>query len=296
MNAAQLMDKVFDIYKKSFWNQVAFAAIVSIVAFMAIFAATFVLVIVISVFVYFMTSGGMVADELPVLMMIGIVVALLPFVAVWLAFSSSGHILLSRQAFYGYPASIAHMGLFKVVFRVFTAVLAQLIIAFPFFAVAFGLLAMIAFFPGATAVFVIGLVLVAVGYVLLANTFSLSVAVAAFERRYFFGAIFRSWELVKPDYWRIFGVRIVWMLAVFAFSFSAQGIFMVITAAWGLVAGTMPMFYLLTVVVVMITSFVGPMVVSLLISPLDGIMQSLIYFNQRIKHEGFDLELRIEKL
>ncbi|MCL1862491.1 MAG: hypothetical protein FWF78_02875 [Defluviitaleaceae bacterium] len=293
MYAAEMMDRVFDVYKKSFWNQVAFAAIVSVMAFMVFFLVAIIVAVIFALVMVAGLAGGAI-DDVSIFLLIGIIVVVMPFIMVWQAFSSSGHILLSRQAFYGYRSSLSHMGIFKVIFRVFTAILAQILIAIPFIVLAF-LIIMVAFTTGATF-FVVPAILLGLGYWVFSNMFSISVAVAAFERRYFFGAIMRSWELIKPDFWKIFGIRAVWMSSVFIFSLSAQGIFMLFNMLLGLLAETAPIAALFSILGIMFMSFVGPMIASFLVAPLDGIMQSLIYFNQRMKHEGFDLELRLETL
>jgi len=299
MNAAELMDKVFDIYKKSFWNQVAFAAIISIVNIGVIFIATTVLMVAFLALVATGLSLPSPADDVPGMLLLGVVIIILPFALIWQVFSALGHILLSRQAFYGYRTSIADMGIFKVFFRVLSVVFALLFVAIPFVAVAFGFIMAFVAFPGGLAFSGVGIVFLLAlgfGYLLLANMFSLSIAVAAFERRYFFGALMRSWQLVKPNFWRVFGVRTAWMFSIFAFSFSAQGIFTLLGMLITLVAGTAPIGVLFSFFGIIFTSFIGPMVAAMLVAPLDGIMQSLLYFNQRMKHEGFDLELRLEKL
>jgi hypothetical protein len=310
MNAAELMDKVFDIYKKSFWKQIAFSAIIYVIALAAMVVLTFILTIILMVFIVTLLAGAFGANFSAgyFILIFGIIALMvLPFVLIWQAFSSSGHILLSRQAFYGFKVRLKHMGLRKVFFRVFSSLVAQVIIAIPF--VIIFLVILFAFVytfenifllvnlnVAAIIGFFIVLAALGFGYLLISNIFSLSIAVAVFERRYFFGTVTRSWELIKKEFWRILGIRVVWYLAAMAFSVSAQGLFMLASGAWDIFAGTIPMIHEINSLVNFITQLAGPLIVVLLVAPLEGIMQSLIYFNQRMKNEGLDLEIRLEKL
>jgi hypothetical protein len=137
-----------------------------------------------------------------------------------------------------------------------------------------------------------------VGFFVFTNIFSLSVAVAVFERRYFFGTIARSWELVKPEFWRILGVRTIWIFVTSAISISSSGVFSLAMMAWTLLSDFMPIGVGIigSLFLMLITNFIGPAVIALITMPLDGILQALIYFNRRIKSEGLDLEIRLEKL
>lgn len=305
MNAAELMDKVVDVYKKSFWKQIAFAAIVYTIAIVAFFVLTFALAIIISFVVVIAMVGGGEEASFAVLVVAGLIV--LPLILLWQAFSSSGHILLSRQAFYGHRVQLSHMGIFKVFLRVFTAILAQIVFAIPFIALVIGVVVVFAntiqnffFMVDVSAAEVVGffalILLLGIGYVVYSHLFSLSVAVAVFERRYFFDTIKRSFQLVKPEFWSILGIRVIWYFVGVGISFTAQGAFSLILMGWEMVADTVPMGFGITILLSLLTGSVGSALVLLVIAPLDGIMQSLIYFNQRMKTEGLDIEIRLEKL
>jgi hypothetical protein len=129
-------------------------------------------------------------------------------------------------------------------------------------------------------------------YLAYSNIFSLS----AYERRYFFDTIRRSWQLVKYNFWKILGVRVIWYLVTAAVLLSVQGAFYLIIALWTALAGTISTGWMVGFAVLMLLSLVGMVLANLLVAPLDGIMQSMIYFNQRMKTEGFDIELRLVKL
>ncbi|MCL1842267.1 MAG: hypothetical protein FWF79_00460 [Defluviitaleaceae bacterium] len=302
MNAAELMDNVVVILKKSFWMQIAYAGIVYMLAFVGVFV---VLMLFAAVFMVSVATAGY-PGSYAMIIVAGL--AILPLFMIWQAFSSAGHILLSRQAFYGFKVSISHMGIFKVLFRVISSVIAQIILFIPFVIVSIGAVIFMGMLfenmgtvMGQLPVIIFILAIFSLllfGFLIYSNIFALSIAVAAFERRYFFDTITRSFQLIKSDFWRVLGVRSIWYIIVLGFSFSAQGVFSLLTVGWGFLAGSVPsgLLILVGVFISIFAGFVGPIIVSLVVAPLDGIMQSLIYFNQRMKTEGFDLELRIEKL
>ncbi|MCL1844792.1 MAG: hypothetical protein FWF77_02700 [Defluviitaleaceae bacterium] len=305
MNAAEIMDKVVDVYKKSFWRQMAWAAIFYVAAFFGTMIFAFITVFLLSFVTIFLVTAGM--DDANVFGVFGLAVValLLPLFLLWQATTSTGHILLAKPEFYGYRKKIFEAGLLKVILRVLTALLAQILFAVPFFIVAAAALIVfltsvenffimespVAFFSFLALIAAIGL-----GYLAYSHVFSLSVAVAIFEDCYFFGTIKRSWELVKTDFFRTLGIRTIWFIVVMVVSSTIQGAFQLLTQLSVLIAGAVPWFVIITFFVALFAVFIGPAVAGLLTAPLDGIMQVSIYFNQRIKNEGFGVELRLEKL
>jgi vacuolar-type H+-ATPase subunit I/STV1 len=138
--------------------------------------------------------------------------------------------------------------------------------------------------------------MVAFVYLALSNVFSISIAVAVYERRYFFGTIKRSWQLVKNDFWNILRIRTMWYLVIFAVMVSAIGMFVLLMSILNAVVGAVSIFGIVGMGLISLFGFLGMLAASLLSAPLDGIMQAMIYFNQRMKTEGFDIELRLVKL
>jgi len=131
--------------------------------------------------------------------------------------------------------------------------------------------------------------------VIYTNIFALSVPVAMFEKRVFFNAVFRSYQLLKEDFWRILGLRILWFFIVLLFSYSAQGLLMLIFGIATFIGGDMYSFIGLWTLTSIFQVYAS-MAVSLLVAPMEGIMTSLIYFNQKIKKDGLDIEINLERL
>ena len=305
MNAAELMDSVIDVYRKSFGKQIAFAAIAhavllaGIFAFAIVFTFAFVLLGLTALMDNSVTSGTV------IVILVGAFTVILPIMLVWSAFTVSGHIMLSRQAFYGHSIRIEFKKIFKSIFCVITTILAQIILFIPivaFLCVVIYLFATEYLWDATAYAGIIGIIavffLIAVGIFIFSNIFSLAVAVAVFERRHFFGAIFRSWELVKPEFWRILGIRTIWTFVAFSFSFSAQMLSAVALPALSYLDYVMPsaIVGIAGIFVMFVTNFAIPVAITLLVAPLEGILPALIYFNRRIKSEGMDLEIRLEKL
>ncbi|MCL2223715.1 MAG: hypothetical protein FWB96_01970 [Defluviitaleaceae bacterium] len=304
MNAAELMDRVVDVYKKSFGKQIAFAAIVYAVAFFGVVFLTIALAVFLGGIMGVMGGAGLfVFGDTGFVVIIGLLLAIIPVILVWQAFSSSGHILLSKQAFYGHKVKLDFAGIFNVFLCVFSVLVAQIILSVPFVAAALGTVFVFVYagfadFPVLRTIgFFVAVFVVSGAFLVYSNIFSLSVAVAVFERRYFFGAIGRGWLLVKPEFWRILGIRLLWWFVALAFSLSAQGVFAIITLLWDLIDAFIPVGFLLSdSYIFLLTTYVGPALVSLAVAPLSGIMEAVLYFNRRIKTEGLDLEIRLEKL
>ena len=298
MSVAELMDKVMDVYKKAFWKHMAFAAIISLISFVVVFAMSIVLFLIVGLLMFAAQTGGARGghNDAIVGIVIIIVIAYLPTVVAWQSFSTSGHILLSRKAFLSEKILLKKMGLFSVIISVITAVIANVLVSLPFIGVAFVFAFALTLSGSSYTVVIVTMLIIGFLYLLMANLFSLSIAVAAFERRYFFDALMRSYKLVKVDFWRIFGIQFLWILAIIAFSLSGQGLLGLVSWGWSVFSGTANMGVIVNVIVMFFSTVVGPIILALLIAPLYGIMQSIIYFNQRMKHEAYDLELRLEKL
>jgi len=299
MNAAELFDRAVDVYKKSFWKQMVFAAIVSLISFAAMmFAGVFL-----AMGLNFAASALFVGTEFVVFPVV-IVLVLVPFFLLWQSFSNAGHVLLAKQAFYGHKVKVPHYELPFVALRVLTVLLAQTLLILPFvvflFLIAYLLIPfwerllfmpMTAFPVGSLVVFVL---LIFVGFFAFTNVFAVAVAVAIFEKIFFFSAIRRAWELIKGEFWKILGVRIMWYLVILAVSSAIQGVFLLANELWFVFSGTVragfPMYG--PGVLFGVLAAVAPIFTSLAVAPMDGILQTVIYFNQRIK-KGENLQVGV---
>jgi len=313
MNTAELLDQSVDVYKKSFLVQLAYSAIVSVTAFVLIFVVGIIAVIIFAFFAgvfYGIGFDANMATSTIVVIAVGAVLFFVPLLMLWQALYSAGHILLAKQAFYGEKVRVNVEQLPKVALRVLSSFAAQILLfvlmllvlglIFFVFAIVFGLL----MYPApltAGGYFWLGFglvvaLVVGLGYWIFSNVFSLSVAVAIFEKRLFFGTITRSWQLVKGEFWKILAIRTLWFVATMVIYYSLYGVVNLLSVGVLFLAD---FFGFAGIVIAMLFNWVTiivSFVMSFAIMPLGGIVQAVIYFNQRIKKEGLDIEERLERL
>ncbi len=157
-------------------------------------------------------------------------------------------------------------------------------------AVVFGLIFWIGTAASVTAAVIIGLPL---GLILLAALIYLWVILSfappliVLERLGIFAAIERSFRLVKNDFWRVFGIRLLAMIAVqfiagavtIPFSFGGQ----LLLIAASSTAMTLLAFILLSV---------GAVIAQIITAPFGAGVIVLLYTDRRIRAEAFDLVLQ----
>jgi hypothetical protein len=271
MNAAELFDKVIDVYKKSFSKQVAYTAIVFSIGIVLLF-----------------------------LLVISVEVLAWLYVFALYSFACAGYMLISQTAFLGNAVRFRDFKIFGVFFRVATAFFAQIIVYIAVFSVII--------FPTAFAAVVLGMLpenfsqdsveMMIAGWVIFfvaslifsafSNIFALAAAVAAFEKRYFFGAVFRSWQLVKGQFWRVLGIRIIWGISIYAFFVCGVSILAFV--------GAILDYFEVNNIIFPIIFFFGMAFLFLVAAPLGAIMQTIIYFNRRMKTDGFDIKHNLKQL
>lgn len=306
MNAASLMDRVFTLYAATIKTQIAFSLIIGTISF--------ILMMALGIFMAFgvlgaaVGAGGYLDDRYLLIAILVIVIGIMPLYMIWVYLSASGHILISKQAFYGEPHDLPFREVLQAFLRIMSAALAQLLLSVPWllilFAIIYSALAGrdvlyfdILFFVDTIhpAVIVVAGLVYTLFYVVYSNIFALSIPVALFEKRVFLGTVTRSFQLLKGDFWRILGLRILWTLLVYLFSYSAQGLVMAVTAAVAAFAGAaIDMGHLMAATAPL--QFYASLFVGILVGPMEGIMTALIYFNQKIKQDGLDIGIMLSRL
>ncbi|MCL1999607.1 MAG: glycerophosphoryl diester phosphodiesterase membrane domain-containing protein [Turicibacter sp.] len=298
MNAATLMDRVFDVYKATFKFQMAFSIVVNIISILFVFTLGIVFAMAIGVVANLLVFS----DDFMVFVVLAVLVMILPLYLIWTYFATSGHILISKYAFFNEPVNLPMHDAFAALFRVIGATFAQIILSLPWLLIAggaayylflsleYGLI-----YNAPTALIVILVLAFVVSYLVYSNIFALLIPVAIFDKCTFFSAVARSYQLIKENFWRILGLRLLWFVLAFILSYSAQGLALLLLAATTDFAGenlSVLYFFLASGTLQLYVSlFVG-----LLIQPIDGILTALIYFNQRIKKEGFDIFVALMRL
>ncbi len=129
----------------------------------------------------------------------------------------------------------------------------------------------------------LGLILFVVPGILLLLRWSLAVQVMVLEDETIRGSMSRSADLTSGDRLRIFGVYFLYFVLVMIISSLWQVPVVVATIAAGR-ASTNPPFWTQLVLIF------GSFVTSSLVGPLLTIALSLVYYDERVRKEAFDLE------
>jgi len=223
MNSAEVLDQTMELYKKSFLKQVGISLIFSIIFMTALYILIFAGLIggMIMAFGTFaqgtLGAGGFFAIAVFILLFLLIV-------SMYGALSSTGNALITKKTFLG--ESCDDLGKvigesFKKIWRATSAVIANLIALLPMIIVmgvfVFFYVIMLGGFiddgMGVVSIilFSIFLVLVVIAFIVLYITITmLSVSVAIFEGKWFFGALVRGLSLAWPDFLKLMGIVSVW--------------------------------------------------------------------------------------
>lgn len=152
------------------------------------------------------------------------------------------------------------------------------------------LIVLTALASGVAAVLV-GIVAVLGGILLMAfvyiRWFQLAAASMVLEERGVFSSMGRSWQLSRGAFWRIFGIALLTLLvtqiAAQFLSFPLGLLSVVGTLIW---PGTMA-----EIMVQLLTQNVAQVVAGSLTTPFSASVAALLYLDQRIRKEGYDIEL-----
>jgi hypothetical protein len=152
------------------------------------------------------------------------------------------------------------------------------------FALVFGILGGLTAAIGPAVLILLLVVIPAAIYV--GNAWSLSTPALLFEDAGPVQALKRSWALVRGSWWRVLGIIAVGVLLVSILAGVLQGLLVLIPAA--LASGNQAALAVATVV--------AGTVSGTLTTPFTAAIFTLVYFDQRVRREGFDLELLAQGL
>jgi Membrane domain of glycerophosphoryl diester phosphodiesterase len=102
-----------------------------------------------------------------------------------------------------------------------------------------------------------------------------------FERAGPFRAIGRSWRLTKDNWWRVFGTLVVVFLIALVVNFALTAVLGIVAAGSDSISEVA--FALLTTIITLLTY--------MLTYPLWAAVMTVIYYDLRVRNEGFDLQL-----
>jgi hypothetical protein len=141
-----------------------------------------------------------------------------------------------------------------------------------------GVLLMILFF--------FGLIVVLLAAALISLCFAFVIPVIIIERRDPISAIGRSWKLVTSIFWRVLGVAVI----LFLLSLVFQAMAIVLGIFIGSIFDPFTQYAM--------SQALGQIVdygISMLLIPLFMITYTLLYFDARIRKEGYDLQMQMQQ-
>lgn len=133
---------------------------------------------------------------------------------------------------------------------------------------------------------IVGVVVVLAGFVAMAGLrvlFALAYPIVMVERRGPVAALRRSWGLVRPSFWRVFGI--VWLTAIIA---SVVG--SVLSSPFSVVGALFGSY------LQFVATAVGAILAGIVTTPLSANARTLLYYDGRIRREGLDLSVRIDQM
>ena len=126
----------------------------------------------------------------------------------------------------------------------------------------------------------IGTILLIIPGIFLATRLSMTFAALVFERTGPFGSLGRSWQLTKGNFWRTLGTLVVVFLITFVLQLVLGGI------AGGILGASDSGEFAVAVVLTLVN------VLTLVVTyPLWAAVVSVLYYDLRVRNEGFDLQL-----
>jgi hypothetical protein len=127
----------------------------------------------------------------------------------------------------------------------------------------------------------ISFILLVIPFIFLGVKFAMTFPAIVFERKGPFAAMGRSWTLTGKNWWRTFGTLLVVVLLTFV-------LYLAIFAALGAAVGATDMDN--EVVFAVLSTLLNIAVVAITY-PLVASIMTVMYYDLRVRHEGFDLQL-----
>jgi hypothetical protein len=127
----------------------------------------------------------------------------------------------------------------------------------------------------------IGLILLLIPGIFLGVKWSMTYAAIAGERAGPFAGMGRSWELTKGNWWRTFGTLIVVALLSFVLTFALLAAIGAAAAASDSISDT-AFAVVLTIATIIVLAIIYPLIAAII---------TVLYYDMRVRNEGFDLQL-----
>jgi len=305
MNASEILDKVFHIYKQTFSSQVGLSLCVCVFALVANIFVTPTLFMALG-FLSFVNVG------IPVFMVFVGIIFLWLFI-IFVNICVSAFSFLAWQSYSNKRADLSNAisSTLKSLLQIITVSLAQLIISIPLM-IAYYFIAYLVYtllsavssvadpaaifsLPTVILLFVVALLCFFIGMVVY-NLTALAVPIAIFDRKHFLNAIIDSYYLMKGEFWLILGVRTVFLgtILIIISSFTILS-WVLVGLAMSFVDSFAPNLNILIILSTMVLFLIN-IISYVLVLPLVCSFTSIIFFNQKTKKEGLDLAIKLETL
>jgi hypothetical protein len=307
MNLSEIMDRAIVILRKNIKSIALFSFGYGVIAFIGI-----IIVGIIGTIIGLITA----AISKNVVLSIIIVSVLVLFIVAFIFSYYIGIIKISSQEFIKEEV-FAHTAIkasFKSIFKVFVIVIIAFIIFVPVIA-AFGGVGYIlvktfdatnikyGLFKGTEitiAILSLLYILAAMfASVALLTWFSFSLHSLIIEKISIIKSIKKSFYLVRKEYWKVFGANVIFILTVAALRLSADLLLSTASSFIYLVLKLINFkqdYFTFLSTIYSYANWPLSIVLMMVITPIGTIMLTMLYFNQRFKKEGFDLELRLKEI
>jgi hypothetical protein len=307
MSLTEIMDRAIDILRKYIKTIVMFTLGYGLICF-AIMFASFIGIMI------FISLAMIIFESITLLAIMGIIVGVV-IGGIFLSLSI-GIIKISAQEFGGERVYAGEaigaalksipiiVGIIFIGITLFIPVMAVFVlIGYLLYAAFDASLIAIDIFGGQEILLVVLLVITIIAAIFVVYAYMtfyvFSLHAVVIEKKGVIGAIKRSVQLLKGNYWKIF-----WCVALF--NLTIQAVVLSIEAFAGSVAGIITL-------ILSLVNFSGDMMAFLymmynglswpinllswlVISPTGTVMIALLYFNQRFKKEGYDISLKLREI
>ena len=307
MNLSEIMDRSIEVLRKNVKSIIVFSLIYWIICFIAI------LIMAIPVGIFSVMTATMSGSAT-----IGIAaLCLVVFLGIAIAISANvGMIEICSQEFFKkkVEASDAIKLSFKNIFRVCAVILIIGIISIPVAALIYGIgRVLYMLFEGLSSsiggydwgvlviafLIILTVMLALVGIIAYLTVFAFSIQAMTIESTGIFGSIKRSWQLVRHNFWKVFGCVILFYICVTAIRLSIDSFIGLCISILFFILNffDVPMDFISFFTLVYSQLDLPLNVMSFaIITPINTIMMTMLYFNQRIKKEGFDMRVRLREI
>ncbi|ERI91580.1 hypothetical protein HMPREF1982_03089 [Clostridiales bacterium oral taxon 876 str. F0540] len=310
MNLSEIMDKSIDILRKHVKSIALFTVGYGIIAFLLILGLVIVSAIVLAIGSFIFSSARNIVGAVIIISIIAVLGAS------FMVSLYSGTIKIASQEYCG-ETVFAHDAIkisFKSIFKVFVIILSAAVMFIPaggliylvgkkFFGSFDRAFLMMGALDGRIIFMVIYSIIFGLAVVFIVSAyaawFSFALHALIVEKKGPFASIKRSFKLVRKDYWKVFGSSVLFNLVVYAIRASVESLIALIASGVYMLGKILNISQDYTTFLTSVYTYINwplNLIFWMVVTPIAAIMLTMLYFNQRFKKEGFDLELRLKEI